>query len=412
MADTDTLLLAVDPVGTVYIGLPPRHAQDSFGNRAVELGSIKDINAIACSPDGELFCIHFGDLYRGPMPSKKDVNWLTVARRVAKFPWNKIKLIFFHPNGDFYCSTYDGELYKGPPPDNEHVPWLYNRATRIGNGNWQSFSALLFHPNGDLYGVTNDRLYSGPPPTDEKYPWNKEYIDVGWERYSYFMGFTKDNKLSLVERKMGQFYKGDPPTPENPAYFINAEYLGWTYTYFRFFVFVKDKTISNIISFDFLVDKGERLSETPEVLEEKLYDNRESTTIMRHNYTIKKAVKEISSFSHEHGFTFEAGIETSFKGGIPFVSEASTTIKLNMSQTKNWNITTANETETSFESNTNVELEPGKAIKVVSSVMKSEINVPYKAIACTMFGAEVEVYGKWTGVSHYNLTVKQVDFNK
>ncbi|XP_069832347.1 tachylectin-2-like [Dendropsophus ebraccatus] len=410
--DKDTLLLAFTQDYTVQIGLPPRHHQDSYSQRAITLGKIENVNAIACSPAGELFCIRSGDLYRGPMPSKKVLDWFTVARRVGRFDWTKVKLIFFSPNGDFYCTTHSGDFYKGPPPENENVPWFYDRATKIGRGNWQ-FLALLFHPNGNLYGVINNKLYFGPPPTDEYCPWNSQEIEWGWERYTHFMGITNDDVLWCVDRHNGNLYKGFVPKPGQLFHYrIDAECVGWGYNNYRFLSFTKDRTITNIISFDFLVDEGEKLSETPEVLEEKLYDNRGSSTIMRHTYTINKTVRASSTFSHEHGFTFEAGLETSFKCGIPFVSEASTTIRLNMSTTHNWNLTKTNETETSFESSTNVELEPGKAIKVVSSVMKSEINIPYKAIARTMFGAEVEVRGKWFGVSHYNLTVKQVDFNK
>ncbi|XP_056407355.1 tachylectin-2-like [Hyla sarda] len=413
MADTNTLLLTVTEDFSVQMGIPPLHRLDRYKERASILGKVNNISHLACSPDGELFCIRQGDLYRGPMPSKKDVDWFTLAQRVGRIDWDRARRILFHPDGEFYVVTNNGEMYKGPAPDNEHLPWFYAVAKRIGDKYWNEYNILFFDLEGLLYGVHTDKFYNGAPPTEENASWIRTCIGGrDWERLTYFMGYTLDKKLWSVDKYNGNVYRGDTPTPQQLHYLINADYLGWSFNQYRFLAFTKDKTIKNIISFEFLTDQGDKTSETPEVLEEKIYDNRKSTSILRHSFKISKTLKESSSFTHEHGFTFEAGVETTFKSGIPRIAEAGVTVKMNMSTTHNWNFTKTNETESNFESSTDVELEPGKAIRMVASVLKAQITVPYKAKARTMFGAEVEVMGKWFGVSHYNLMVKQEDFTK
>ncbi|XP_056400060.1 tachylectin-2-like isoform X1 [Hyla sarda] len=410
-----TLLLAVEKNFTVKIGLPPMNPRDDFNGRAAVLGKINNVSHIACSPDGELFCICGGDLYRGPMPSNIDVDWFSVAQRVGKAVWNRIVLMFFHPKGDFYVTTNDGEFYKGPPPDNEHVPWIYDQAKRIGHGIWKQYEALFFSPEGLLYAVGNDKLFKAPPPTEESVQWDSSCTCIGgsdWSRLTHFLSFSPDGKLWAVDKWNGHIFRGNPPTQEDPNYQAQAQDLGSNYNVYRFLAFTKDATIQKIMNFQFLVDQAQILSQAPEVLQEKIYDNRKSSSTLRHTFTFNKTIKESSSFSHEHGFTFQAGTEMSFEGGIPVIAEISGKVTVNMSTTHKWNFTKTNETQISFSSSTNIELEPHKAIRMVASVIKGEINVPYKAKARTLFGAEVEVQGMWRGVSHYHLIVTQEDYNK
>ncbi|XP_069832337.1 tachylectin-2-like [Dendropsophus ebraccatus] len=412
MADLDTLLLCVTKDYEIQVGLPPRHAQDSFKKRANFVGKVDQISNLACSPDGEVFCVRSGDLYRGPLTTEKDVDWFTVAERVGISEWDRVKCLVFHPDGDLYCTTNDGEMYKGPPPDNENVPWLYDRATRIAKG-WQEYLIWFFDPEGNMYGVVGDSLYKGAPPTDENVKWKTTMVGIqGWQRLTAFISFTKDNKLWAKDHYNGNFYRGDKQSSENASYLYSAECIGWKYDIYPFMFFTKDKTIRSIISFDFLVDEGSATSEKPEVVEKILYDNRSKYATLRHDYKIKKTVKNVSSFSHEHGFTFELGVETTFETGIPFLVEEQLTVSMNMSTTHNWNFETVNETETSFETGTTVELEPGNAVWVVSTVKQAQLNVPYKALVRTMFGSEVEIRGKWTGVSHFRIYCEQIDFDK
>ncbi|CAN2388329.1 Tachylectin [Pristimantis euphronides] len=349
------------------------------------------------------------------MALNKNVDWFSVARRVGKYEWSRIKLIFFHPNGDLYATTYEGEFYKGPQPDNENITWMYQKAKKIGARFWSKFEAMFFDNEGNLHAVSYDKFYKGTPPSEENSPWLSQTTligDGGWSRLTHFMGFTPDNKLWCIDKYNGNIYRGDPPTKEDTNYLKKAEYLGWKYHEFRFLSFTKDKTIRKILNFDFLIDEGEIINEMPEVLEEKIYDNRRSSSTLNHTFTLHKSIKEYSSFTHSHGFQFEVGVETTIKTGIPSIAEGSTTIKMKTTTTHDWSFTETNETEVTFESSTQVELPAGKAIRMVASVMKAEMNVPYKWIARTMFDSEVEIRGMWKGVSHYNLMVKQEDYDK
>ncbi|XP_075705171.1 uncharacterized protein LOC142727830 [Rhinoderma darwinii] len=347
---SDTILLGVTRDYTVKIGLPPRDRLDSFNSRAAILGKINNVSHVACSPEGELFCIRAGDLYRGPMPSNKNVDWFSVARRVGRYEWNRIKLIFFHPNGELYGITSDGAFYKGPQPDNEHLPWLYGQAKKIGTGDYNQFEAMYFDPEGILYAVNNrDKIYKGAPPSEESDIWMRSNVlvgDSGWQRLTHFMSFSPDGKLWCVDKYNGNIYRGKPPVPEDTNYLRKADYLGWSYHEFRFFAFSKDKTIHNILSFEFLPEMGEKVSELPEVLEEKIYDNRRSSSTLKHTFTFEKTIEESSSFTHEHGFTFEMGTEVSFKTGVPFISEGAVNVSMNMSTSHNWAFTKENRTET------------------------------------------------------------------
>ncbi|XP_075040192.1 uncharacterized protein LOC142100085 [Mixophyes fleayi] len=412
MASTpESVMLAIQNDGTVKIGLLPINRQDSFYERAAIVGYLKNVSRIACSPDGELFCVRGTDLYRGPIPGN-NVDWFSVARRVGKSVWSTFKIIFFHPNGDLYGTTSDGHFYKGPKPDNENVSWPYKQATLIGEKHWNQFDALFFDPKGVLYAVTNDKFVKADPPSAPM-DWLKSSTVVGgcdWFRMTHFMAFSSDGKLCCVAKDDGTLYRGS--IPEDGRYKDNADKLGSRYNMFPFLSFTVDKTIHNIISFSFLPEKGERVSETPEFIQEEIADNRKSSSVLKHNFTVDKTIKQSSTFTHEHGFTVLIGGELEFKAGIPCIAETGAKIKLDLSTTHKWSFTETNETSHSFSSTTAVELQPGKAIRMVASVVKAKINVPYRARVRTVCGFEAEIEGMWNGVSHYNMMVTQEDYNK
>ncbi|KAM4050930.1 uncharacterized protein ACNLHF_019835 [Anomaloglossus baeobatrachus] len=410
---SDTLLLAVENNGVIRIGLPPKKKLGGYYERSTIIGKLENASHVICSPEGELFCVRGSDLYRGPLPSKEGVDWFSMARRVGKSEWNSFKTLFFHPNGELYGTTHDGEFHKGPQPDNEKVPWMYEQATQIGASGWNQCEALFFHPDGDLYSVTTtDKIVKGKPPTIH-IEWLKTSKLVGessWLNLTHFISFSPKGKLWSVEKWNGIIYKGF--IPEDGRYIDNAENLGRDYHIFRFLAFTKDKTIRNIINFTFLPERAQRSSESAEVIEERVYDNRKSTTPLKHTFAFDKTVKSSSSFSQDHGFTVEVGASLTFKAGIPLIAETEASVHINTSTTHNWNFTETNETEVKFSSSSNVEVLSGKAIRVVASVVKAELIVPYRARVRTLFGSETEVEGTWNGAALYNLMVTQEDYNK
>ncbi|XP_056408943.1 tachylectin-2-like, partial [Hyla sarda] len=347
--NSGNLLLAVSTDGTIKVGLPPADYSDSFYDRAAVLGKLEKASHVICSPEGELFCVRDGDLYRGPLPSKIDLDWFSIARRVGKGEWRKVKILFFHQNGEMFCVTNNGEFYKGPQPDNENVSWMYGQATKIGINGWEQCEALCFHPDGSLYIVNKeDRIVTGKPPTtsQEYWDWLKSATVAGgcnWFKLTHFMAFDSDGKLWTVNKNNGNFYRGY--IPSDGRYIDNAEKLGYSYHIFRFLSFTKDKTISSIIRLQFLPEQGQRDSQSAEVIAVQNFDNKHSLVPLKHNFTFEKTIKVSSSFSHQHGFTFAIGGSMKFTAGIPGIAQNEIGVTIDVSTTHEWNFTDTNETE-------------------------------------------------------------------
>ncbi|XP_075189243.1 uncharacterized protein LOC142278332 [Anomaloglossus baeobatrachus] len=413
--DQDSLLLAIESNGTIRLAVSPKPYLERYHERANNVGKLENASHVICSPAGELFCVRGKDLYRGPMPSKQGVDWFSMARRVGKNEWYQWKILFFHPNGELYGVTHAGKFHKGPQPDNENLPWMYEQSTEIGGKDWNQCAALFFHPNGDLYTVTSEDIFKGakPPTSQNFWDWNETAKVFGrrwWLDLTHFMGISTKEKLWCVNKWSGEMYKGT--IPEKGNYVELAEYMGNQYNVFRFLALAKDKTIRNIVNFKFLPELADRISSSVEVIEERVYDNRKSGTNLNHKFGFEKTLKSSSSFSQGHGFIIEVGASLKFKAGVPFIAETEATVNINASTSHNWNFTETNETEVKFSSNSEVEVPPGKAIRVVASVMKAELNVPYKMRVRTVFGFETLLEGTWKGATHYNLMVTQEDYNK
>ncbi|KAM4053236.1 uncharacterized protein ACNLHF_005964 [Anomaloglossus baeobatrachus] len=409
----DSLLLAIENDGTIRLAVAPKPYLKKFHERSKVVGKLENASHVICSPEGEVFSVRGEDLYRGPMPTKEGVDWFSTARRVGTHEWNQWKILFFHPNGELYGVTHDGKLHKGPQPDNENLPWMYEQSTEIGGKDWNQCATLFFHPNGDLYSVTSeDRFQTAKPPTSQNFwDWNKTASVYGrgwWLDLTYFMAFSTKGKLWSVQKYNGTMYKGF--MSNDGRYKDNAEYLGKEYNHFRFLSLAKDKTIRSIISFKFLPEHAEQISSSVEVIEERIYDNRKSRNALNHTFGFCKTLKSCSSFSHDHGFTVEVGSSLTFKAGIPCIAETETTININTSTTNNWSFMETNETEVTFSSTSEVEVPPGEAIRVVGSVRKAELNVPYEVKVRTLFGFQTQLEGIWKGATHYHLMVSQQDY--
>ncbi|KAM4807597.1 uncharacterized protein WCC33_003288 [Rhinophrynus dorsalis] len=362
-----------------------------------------------------MYVVRNDELYTGPMPTFGNHDWFSAAKRVGRYEWNNYAFLFFHPTGLLYVVTKGGELYKGPAPHNENLSWIYRQATLIGRSKWNEFKALCFNPYGHLFGVTNtDRLVGGNPPANADVSWLlhcQQYGSGGWITLSKFLGFTPDNSLWCVNKDNGNIYKGPLPGTD-PSYLNRAQMLGWNYNKFKFLALTNDKTIQTILNFEFLPESGKILSQSNEVVEEKIYDNRKSSSTLNHTFTFNKTLTESSEFAHDHGFSVASGIEVTFKGGIPHVAEGGLSLSVKTTTTHNWKFNEKNETQVTFSTSTSVELEGGKAIRIVASVMKAKMDVPYRANVRTIFGNEVVIHGTWRGSRHYNLKVSQEDYTK
>uniref|UniRef100_A0A8C5WCK9 Tachylectin 2 domain-containing protein n=1 Tax=Leptobrachium leishanense TaxID=445787 RepID=A0A8C5WCK9_9ANUR len=409
---SDTILFAVRG-SSASAGLPPKNIKDSFFDRSTIVGKLSNVSKIVFNPHGELFAVRGKELYRGSMPSNVDQDWFSTAKRVGKTNWDKLKFLLFDPQGVLYAVTKDGELYKGPAPSNENVSWLYGEATKVAISAWNNFDNLFFDLKGNLYAVTNeDKLVMGSPPTNPDDRWFVSSTTVGksgWRVLSHFMAVSPDEALWCVDSSNGNIYKGPIPTKDDTSYLDRAEKLGYSYNMYPLMSFTIDKTMLNIVSCEFLSELGKITSQTSEVVQTQIYVNKSSSPL-KHTFTFSKTLTEISTFSHDHGFTVAVGAETTFKAGFPFVAEAEYKISVNVSTTHNWNFKEENQTQTTFSSSTDVEVPAGCAIRMIASVTKGEMEVPYRMVIRTLFGYETTITGTWKGVNHYNLMVTQEDY--
>ncbi|KAM8940484.1 uncharacterized protein RCH25_000529 isoform 1-T1 [Pelodytes ibericus] len=409
----DTLLFAVRDY-TARAGLPPTNYLDDFNTRSAIVGKLSDVRKIAFNPEGELYAIRGSELYTGPMPSSGNQDWFSSAKRVGKVDWDKIKSLFFDRKGLMYVVTKDGAFYKGPAPSNEHVSWLYCQATQIGNTGWNTFAALFFDLKDVLYAVTDsDKLVMRSPPIKVDDNWLASSTTIGtngWYALSHFMDVSPDGDLWCVDTKNGKIYKGAIPTKSNDNFMARAENLGIGYNIFPCLAFTIDKTIQSIVSLEFLPDSGKVLSQGVEVVQSQVYNNK-SGTPLKHKFTFSKTLTETSTFTHEHGFTVAMGMELTFKTGVPVIAEGVAKISIDMSTTHTWSFSKTNETQTTFSSSSDVEVPAGKGIRMVASVSKGEMDVPYRAKILTLFGYTTTIQGMWKGVTHYDLMVTQEDYS-
>ncbi|XP_063315867.1 uncharacterized protein LOC134615302 [Pelobates fuscus] len=412
MDTPDTLLFAVKDY-VARAGLPPKDRLDSFGARSNIVGKLNNVSKFAFNPEGVLFAVRGTELFTGAMPSNPNLDWFSTAQRVGKSDWDRFKFVFFDPNGLLYAATKNGEFYKGPAPSNENVSWLYGQATKIGTDGWNDFYALFFDPKGILYAVTkDDKLVMRSPPTKANDEWLRSSTTIGnggWRILTHFMAFSPEFDLWCVDSMNGNIYKGRAPTVDNTSYLKNAQNLGWDYNQYPLLSFTIDKTIQSIVSLEFLPDSGKVLSQGTEVVQSQIYVNKSSTPL-KHTFSFSKTMTESSTFSQQHGFTISVGAEMSFKAGVPFIGETESKISINTSTTHTWNFSKTNETQTTFTSSTDVAVPGGHSIRMVASVTKGEMDVPYRAKIRTLFGYETSIQGTWKGVTYYNLMVSQEDY--
>jgi hypothetical protein len=84
-------------------------------------------------------------------------------------------------------------------------------------------------------------------------------------------------------------------------------------------------------------------------------------------------------------------------------------VKLDVEQTNNWQFSEENAAKQSYNHTNDVEVPPGKSIRIDAQVTKGKLNVPYRALICAEDGSKQWIQGIWNGVSTANLVVKQMD---
>ncbi|KAM4617358.1 uncharacterized protein O3C94_021395 isoform 2-T2 [Discoglossus pictus] len=424
--DTEEILLfAVDKDYSVRADLPP--LDYNYDLKAAQVGKLTNVSHIAFDPEGHLYAVRGKELYMGPMPPSKNQDWFADAKRVGKADWDNVQFFFFHPKGELYVATTEGELYKGPAPSNENVSWLNRQAKKIGYNGWQDFDALFFDPEGVLYAVTSyDILVKGNPPTDPERDWIGYSTKVGrkgWRVLSHFISFSPNGNLWCVNKNNGNIYCGPPPTKENPDYLTMAKHLGHHYNHYKLFSFTKgiriqtgdktiqtgDEIIQSVVSFDFLPDMGKKESESLEIVASQNYVNKDSAHPLQCTFVLNETIRNRSSFALEQGYTFGALAEVKFEAGIPFIESSVPNISINENSSHTWSLIGSNKTAKPFAASTSFEVPGGRSVRLVASVTRAKISVPYYAKVRTVSGSETTITGTWNGDACYNFTVKKED---
>uniref|UniRef100_A0A8C5PN11 Tachylectin 2 domain-containing protein n=1 Tax=Leptobrachium leishanense TaxID=445787 RepID=A0A8C5PN11_9ANUR len=398
---------------TAGVGLPPCNEEDNYLYRANPVGKLMNATKMLFSPGGELFIVCGGDVFRGHMPVTDGQEWFEIAKKVGKVDWGNFKFLCFHPEGDLYAVTNDGDFHKGAAPTNENMPWLYHQASKIGSGNWNSLHALFFDPDGLLYAVRADgKLIQGSPPTCPEDNWLNTAAQVGndnWLHFTNFMAFSPEGELWCVHNSTGRLFKWPPATMSRPDFpHREAVPVGQGFSACHFMAFTTDKTICSIEHFEFLPDLGKILSLETEVLDSLSYKN-ESGQKLEHSFSMSKEMTATSTFSQDHGFTVAPGADITFQAEIPFIDEAAGGISLG-STTRTCNFTETNEEKVMFVTSMDVNVPPHSSKRVVVSVTKGEMEVPYRAQVYTLLGYEATIEGTFKGTTFYNLTSSQEDY--
>uniref|UniRef100_A0A8C5W958 Tachylectin 2 domain-containing protein n=1 Tax=Leptobrachium leishanense TaxID=445787 RepID=A0A8C5W958_9ANUR len=414
MDTLDTLLFIVTRKNyRIGAGLPPNHKGDCYILRATPVGKLMKATKIIFSPDGEMFSVHGGDLYRGPMPSEQDLDWFSAAKKVGKVDWGNFKFLLFDPHGDLYAVANDGDLYKGPAPTNENMSWLYRQATKIGRCKWNSLQALFFDPEGALYAVKSDgRLVMGDPPTSLEDNWFDTCISVSdddWSKLTHFISFSPEGELCCINEDTGYMYKFPRTTIVKTTYSHHeAQAMGRGFKLGLLFAFTTDKLIHSIEHLEFIPESGEIVSRSRVVLKRQIYKNK-TEALLKHNFSFSQTLNETSNFTHEHSFTMKKGAMITFSAGIPCIDETDGKISIKERAIHTWNMETIG-TRDSFTSASDVTVPPNKSLCMTASVTRAVLKVPYRAQICTMFGYRATIKGTWIGSSFYNLMVSQDDY--
>ncbi|XP_069488427.1 uncharacterized protein [Ambystoma mexicanum] len=407
----ETTLFALGKDGVCKLGLPPAAKTDNYFKRAITVGKLQNASTCFFNPDGKLFVVRGSELYCGPTPSRHTENWFDNATCVGRGNWDMFKFLFFSPKGKLYVVTKDGKLYKGTEPDNEHVPWLHREAKLIDGSGWERFSALCFNNDGILYGVTADKLLKGPPEVRGG-RWIKNATEVGrskWAHHSYFMGFSHDGNMWCVTQPSGTLYSAPPPTHKNESWVLNANDMGRDYRIFKAMGFTKDKTIKKLVSLDFIPHMGNIITKETEMVQEQVYNNRNSSSVLKATFTVEKTLVAESSFSHQHGFEVSASAELTVSSGVPFIENSSVKVTTSATTRHNWNLGSTNKIETKVSMKQDFELKPGECIKRKCIVRKALMDVTYCAKIITVFGCRATISGVWKGVSYWHIESVQED---
>jgi len=139
--------------------------------------------------------------------------------------------------------------------------------------------------------------------------------------------------------------------------------------------FAKSRSVAAILEFYWNIDQQKIIATMPDIIAVQTYDNRESNSPQEDEFIFTKEVSNTSSFSREHGFDFTIGASTMFKGGIPYIAENKTTVKVETSTSHTWKFGEENTTTQTYQHRSSVKVPPHGHMQKSGSITKGTLSV-------------------------------------
>lgn len=171
----------------------------------------------------------------------------------------------------------------------------------------------------------------------------------------------------------------------------------------------RDKTITEVYEVHWDVDKIKIINQTPEMLAEQKYDNRQSDQVLTDTFSYEKTIEKETNFETEASFDMSMKTEVSFKAGVPMIAEVSGKLTFQLGTSKTWTHGGRDKVSQTFEKTIEVNVKPRAAMIRKSSVTVAKMDVPYRMDVKTETGRKTTISGVWHGVSMYNVQDIQID---
>ena len=170
-----------------------------------------------------------------------------------------------------------------------------------------------------------------------------------------------------------------------------------------------ETTVAKVISIEWDVNNAKIMDQTPELLAQQIYDNRNSSQVLKETFSYKKTVTRETSFQHAQSVNFSCTPDTNFKAGVPVIGDVSGRISVTIGYSTTWTNATKHTVVKEFTKTIQIEVKPGGYIRRKSILTVGNIDVPYTMEVETQSGRRIKVDGIWHGVDLYNIRETQED---
>ena len=123
----------------------------------------------------------------------------------------------------------------------------------------------------------------------------------------------------------------------------------------------KQVNIIIVCSLYFTIDDGEITNQVHQFFKMELYDNKGSSQTLYSSFSVSQEITERSVFTQRRMFTFTASSTASLETSLPYVN-AGGSLTLSAARTKVISLTGENVTTVTYNEESRVEVESGKAI--------------------------------------------------